>query len=51
MTHTSKCETAKGDLCRCECKGEKHGIRKKEEVFNNVSSMNLTEWMDPEEKS
>lgn len=35
MTHNMRCETAKGDLCRCSCNGDKHGITeaKKEETF------------------
>lgn len=40
MTHTGRCEYAKGDLCRCECQGEQHGIKSKEEnketIFNDA---------------
>ena len=32
MTHNNRCEYAKGDLCRCECQGDLHGIKEKKEV-------------------
>ena len=31
MTHNDRCEYAKGDLCRCECQGELHGIKERKE--------------------
>ena len=33
MTHNDKCEFAKGDLCRCECQGELHGIKEQEDKW------------------
>ncbi len=33
MTHGINCETAKGDLCRCECDGRFHGVQSSIESY------------------
>lgn len=38
MTHSEICEYAKGDLCRCECEGEFHGIKDREEEEHTEES-------------
>ena len=35
MTCTDKCRLAKGDLCRCSCGGDNHGIDVKDE-YNDL---------------
>ena len=49
MTHNDKCEFAKGDLCRCECQGELHGIKErkeeKKEELNKIQNED-GEWID-----
>lgn len=39
MTHTSRCECAKGDVktCRCSCRGKRHG-GKQDQVFRYQKS-------------
>ena len=32
MVCTERCKQAKGKLCKCSCKGENHGVNKKEEI-------------------
>lgn len=43
MTHTDRCESAKGDLCRCECQGELHGIKKEEK---KPKGKEVQRWID-----
>ena len=41
MTHNNRCEFAKGDLCRCECQGDLHGIKeRKEEIKEEKKECN-----------
>jgi len=36
MGHNAKCEYAKGDVCKCECDGELHGIKTRDSDRKNL---------------